>query len=148
MGKRTGFNIRVSFSIALAVFCILARPAQARYSGGTGDANNPYQIGTAEDLNDIANHPNDFDKNFVMVNDINLADYTGTEFNIIGDYPSNPFTGVFDGNGFTISNFTYISTVTRKIGIFSYIQGASAEIKNLGLIDPNVNSGTKWEAGA
>ena len=73
------------------------------YSGGTGEPNDPYRISTPNDLNDIGNHAEDNDKYFVMVDDINLAQYTGTQFNII-----DSFRGVFDGNGHSISNFTYL----------------------------------------
>jgi hypothetical protein len=118
------------------------------YSGGTGEPNDPYRISTPNDLNDIGNHVEDWVSHFVMVNDVNLAEFTGTQFNIIGNYPSNPFTGVFDGNGHTISNFTYNSSGRRKTGIFGYVYGANAWIKNVSIIDPNVNSGTGWEAGA
>ena len=52
----------------------LTSSVQAKYSGGTGEPNNPYQIADANDMNDIGNHPEDWDKHFVMVNDINLAD--------------------------------------------------------------------------
>ncbi len=70
--------------VALAVISISANVAYCgTYSGGTGELNNPYRIATANDLNDIANHTDDFDKHFILVNDINLADYTGTQFNII-----------------------------------------------------------------
>jgi hypothetical protein len=119
-----------------------------KYSGGTGEPNDPYRIATPADLTDIANHIEDYNKCFVMVNDINLADYTGTEFNIIGDYPSNPFTGVFDGNGFTTSNFTYRSTGTNYIGLFGYVTGASAQIKNLHLADANVDAGDGYTVGS
>ncbi|GAG85111.1 unnamed protein product, partial [marine sediment metagenome] len=47
---------------------------------------------------------------------------------------------VFDGNGHTISNFTYTSTDTDYIGLFGYVSGGNAEIKDLGLIDPNVDA--------
>jgi hypothetical protein len=114
-----------------------------KYSGGTGEPNNPYRIATPNDLNDIGNHIEDFNKCFVLVNDINLADYNGTQFNIIGRFiswndPNNrPFTGVFDGNGHTISNFSYTITDASYIGFFVYVAGVT-EIKNLGLIDVNV----------
>jgi hypothetical protein len=71
-----------------------------------------------------------------MVNDINLADYSGAQINIIGD-AGPPFTGVFDGNGHTISNFTYVST-TGCVGIFGYVDDANAVVKDLMLIDPNI----------
>ncbi len=119
-----------------------------KYSGGTGEPNTPYLISTAEDLNDIGNHPEDFNRCFLMTADINLADYTGTQFNLIGEWidwgdPNNkPFRGVFDGNGFSISKFTYQITGSDHdvIGLFRYIDDPNAEIKDLILFDPNVNS--------
>lgn len=111
------------------------------YSGGTGEPNNPYRIATPNDLNDIGNHIEDYNKHFIMVSDINLAAFTGTQFNIIGN-DINPFTGVFDGNGHTISNFTWNSTGMNHIGIFGCVSGADAEIKNLCLANPNVDAGT------
>jgi hypothetical protein len=89
---------------------------------------------------------NDWDRHFKLVADIDLSAYTGTEFNIIGHYerhghPSNkPFTGVFDGNGHSISNFTYNSAAINYIGLFAYVDGPNAEIKDLTLIEPTVNA--------
>jgi hypothetical protein len=117
----------------------LSTATQAKYSGGTGEPNDPYLIATAEDMNSIGANPDDWDKHFLLVNDINLADYTGTQFNIIGN-ENIPFTGVFDGNGNTISNFTYECNDIGSIGIFCYINNPNAEIKNLTLIDPNINA--------
>jgi hypothetical protein len=130
---------------SVAFFLLLLVPAarsNARYSGGTGEPNDPYRIAAANDLNDIGNHVEDFNKCFVQVNDISLAGYKGAEFNIIGSYPDNPFTGVFDGNGHTISNFTYESDGTDFIGLFGYVYEPNALIKDVALIDPNVDGGT------
>jgi hypothetical protein len=121
--------------------------AFGKYSGGTGEPNDPYRIATAEDLNDIGNHVEDFNKCFVMVNDINLAEYTGTEFSIIGT-SSSPFTGVFDGNGWTISNFTYLTAGANYVGLFGNVSGAGAEVRNLELADPNVDAGNGYYVGA
>jgi hypothetical protein len=123
-----------------------------KYSGGTGEPNDPYRIATPNDLNDIGNHVEDFNKCFVMVNDINLADYSGAQFNIIGN-DSNAFTGVFDGNGHTISNFTYESNGVDYIGVFGLVAGSWCEssavnIKDLRLIDPNIKAGTGDYVGA
>ncbi|MHC4214141.1 MAG: GLUG motif-containing protein [Planctomycetota bacterium] len=121
------------------VICLLVSPAQAKYSGvGNGDPNNPYRIADANDMNEIGTHPEDFSAHFILVNDINLADYTGTQFNIIGPNYTTPFTGVFDGNGHTISNFNY-QTSGNYIGLFGGVDGANAEIKDLTLINPNVH---------
>jgi hypothetical protein len=90
---------------------------------------------------------NNWDKCFKLMADIDLGQFTGDEFNIIGN-GDNPFTGVFDGNGHTISNFTYV-TATRIhfVGIFG-ATGEISEVKDLGLIDPNVDAGTSWYVGS
>ena len=118
------------------------------YSGGDGSAGNPYQIATAENMNEIGAHPNDWDKHFVLTADIDLADYTGTEFNIIGFDWHNSFTGVFDGDGHTISNFTYTASNTNYIGLFGYVGGANAVIKDLTLTDPNIKVQGGWGTGS
>jgi hypothetical protein len=110
---------------------------------GNGDANDPFLVYDAEQLNAIGLSPCYWANHFKLMADIDLSNYTGDEFNIIGTFnPTLTFTGVFDGNGHTISNFTYTSTGTDHIGLFRYIDDPNAEIKNLGLIDPNVGAGT------
>ncbi|MHC4087985.1 MAG: hypothetical protein ACYSWZ_14735 [Planctomycetota bacterium] len=123
------------------VICVLSGISFAKYSGGNGTAEYPYLIATPNDLNAIGLDSSDWDKHFKMTADIDLADFTGTQFNIIGEY-INEFTGVFDGNSHTISNFTYDSDGIDRIGLFSCVDGSYAIIKNLGLIEPNVNAGT------
>ena len=120
---------------------------EERYAGGSGTAQNPCQIRTAEHMNEIGLHPEDWSRHFKLMADINLAGYTGTDFNIIGSY-GNPFAGVFDGNGHTIFNFTYNSNDTNYVGLFGCVSGENAEIKNLGLIDPNLDTRTGWNVGS
>jgi len=136
--------------LALAVVVLLGGLSGSvwaqKYSGGTGEPNNPYRIGDANDMQQIGANPDDWDAHFVMVKDINLADYTGTQFNIVGNV-ANAFTGVFDGNDHTISNFTYV-TDANGIGLFAYINDANAEIKDLTLIEPNVDGGTMDAVGS
>ncbi|MHC4154183.1 MAG: GLUG motif-containing protein [Planctomycetota bacterium] len=119
------------------------------YGGGTGGPGDPFLIYTPHQLNVIGTNPADWDKHFKLMADIDLSDYTGTEFNIIGrdhQFPVqgfNPFEGVFDGNGRIISNFTYHSTGDHVVGLFGtvgdYRTGAPGLIKDLGLVNPNVN---------
>jgi len=114
------------------------------YGGGDGTAENPYQIYTAEQMNAIGANPNDWDRNFILMEDIDLSEYKGETFNIIGSYIDNsnnhPFSGVFDGNNNTIKNFSYTSIGKDYIGIFGYVSGVYAHIKNLRLEDPNINT--------
>ncbi|MBN2316328.1 MAG: hypothetical protein JXM79_20535 [Sedimentisphaerales bacterium] len=117
----------------------LTLPIQARYGGGTGEPNDPYLIYTAVQMNTIGSEPNDWDKHFKLMADIDLSVYVGTDFNIIGSAFTEGFAGVFDGNEHTISNFTCVNVDAHGVGIFGYVDDSNARICNLGLIDPNVN---------
>jgi len=128
------------------VACLFVLPAHAKYGGGSGTQADPYRIYTAEQMNTIGPNPGDWDKQFKLMADIDLSAYTGKAFNIIGrgtpfDPVSNPFSGVFDGNGHTISNFTYTSTGVNAIALFGNVSGTSAKIMNLTLLTPDVRAG-------
>ena len=125
------------------------------YGGGSGELNDPYLIYTAEHLNTIGLFPCYLDKHFLLCADIDLSGYDGRngrpKFNLIGyfDWVDNKaFTGVFDGGGHTISNFTYDSNDIDNIGLFSSMSDDRAEIKNIGLIDVEINAGTGSNVGA
>ena len=119
-------------------------PAQSKYGGGTGEPDDPYLIYTGRQMNVIGAHPDDWDQHFRLMADIDLSAFAPTEFNLIGYYTDDdnrkPFTGVFDGNGHTISNFNYTAglAIVEGIGLFRYVAGTDMEIRDLGLIDPNV----------
>ncbi|MHC4086990.1 MAG: GLUG motif-containing protein [Planctomycetota bacterium] len=120
-------------------------PIPNAYGGGSGEPNDPYLIYTAQQLNTIGLIKCDWDKHFRLMSDIDLGGYMGTSFNIIGQYigwedrDNEPFSGVFNGNGHTISNFTYDSNGVDCIGLFVYCSG---EVRDLVLIDPNVDAVT------
>jgi len=59
-------------------------PAQAKYSGGSGEQNDPYQISTPDDIYYIGTHPADWGRYFIMTNDINALEYDQYIFNLIG----------------------------------------------------------------
>ncbi|MCP4607954.1 MAG: hypothetical protein GY845_04490 [Planctomycetes bacterium] len=147
----TSRNSRVLWSILLlTAICLVSMPAEAKYGGGTGEPDDPYLISTDRHMNTIGRNPNDWDKHFMLMADIDLSDFTGTDFNIIGYYSfdsEHPFTGVFDGNDHTISNFSYSSDAIEATGLFGY-GGLGIEIKNLGLIDPNVEAGEAVGVGS
>jgi hypothetical protein len=132
------------------LLCVLflTLPVRAQYGGGSGTAEDPYLISTAEQMNAIGANLGDWDRHFKLMADIDLSIYTGTDFNIIGYGLFPAFTGVFDGNGHTISNFTYTSTDLPCIGIFGYVDGLDARISNLELIDPNIDGGTGAGVGS
>jgi len=119
----------------IAAICSLA---QAQYGGGSGTADDPYLIYTPEQMNAIGADPNDWDKHFKLMADIDLAQYTGTEFNLIGS-SSLSFRGTFDGDDHTISNLTYVGQGEGCAGLFTHIADPNAEIWDLGLVAPKVH---------
>ncbi len=150
--SKTFSSVGILLLVLLAI-CFLALPAHAKYGGGTGEPNDPYLIYTAEQMNEVGlnEHEDDWDKHFKLMANIDLSGFTGDAFNIIGYMVSSdnkPFTGVFDGSGHTISNFTYTSTDKDNIGLFGYINDPNAEVKDLGLVDPNVDAGSGYFVGS
>ncbi len=77
------------------------------FAGGTGDYNDPYRIATAGQLAYLAESVNGGesyrDRFFALENDIDLG---GKYWSPIGVEAARSFRGVFNGWGFTVSNFT------------------------------------------
>jgi hypothetical protein len=130
--------------------------ARSEYGGGSGTAEDPHQIYTADQLHALGGQYCDWDKHFVLMDDIDLGGYDGKEgrasFNIIGYGASScisnrSFSGVFDGNGHSISNFTWQSAEADRVGIFgtvrrlSYREQPNAEVKNIVVVNPSVDVG-------
>ena len=134
----------------LAFFSVSARADDGRFAGGTGTANDPYQIATAAQLENLANWVNDGKSSnrdhYVLVANIDLKGSSYSANNtVIGyadsfkDASTHGFKGTFDGNGYTIKNLNVdLSKVTAKggtvtAGLFGAVQNAT--IKNLNLQD-------------
>ena len=144
--RKTGFLWAIPLLIAIF---FLSFPAYAKYSGGTGEPNDPYQIANAEDLMLLGENPEDYDKHFIMIDDIdldpNLLGRKVFDRAIIGSSLFAPFTGVFDGNGHVISNLNIqhngqgiLFNAPIDFGLFGQLQ-SEAEVKNLGVADVNIN---------
>ncbi|MFA5238972.1 MAG: GLUG motif-containing protein [Phycisphaerae bacterium] len=126
---------------------LLPNPAWAKYSGGSGEPNDPYQITAAADLLTLAADTNDYGKNFVLTADINLAACTFTTAVIAPDgdnsnwvFDGTAFTGVFDGAGHKILNLTIDTNGVGNeyLGLFGFVTG---EIKNLTMENVEIISG-------
>ncbi len=130
--------------------------AQRKYSGGTGEPNDPYQIATAADLIALGETPEDYDRHFILTADIdldpNLPGRKVFDKAIIASDPAMPFTGVFDGGGHTISNFTLTSDGGSPIGLFGTVGYADRRgdprIRDLGLVEPYIDAKTGSGVGA
>ncbi len=121
-------------------------------ASGAGTAASPYLICNAAQLANIGIDAAAVNKVYKLMGDIDLAPYyavPNAQFRIANcgagcapwDGATN-FTGTFDGNGFTIKNFTYISPGTRGVGLFASTWG-NARIKNLRMTNVNVSGGTE-----
>ncbi len=137
MAEKTNLKTWLGISIVLVTIFAGNVRADGTYSGGTGEPNDPYLISTPADMNEIGAHPEDWNDCFLLTADTNLIDYNETNFIIIGN-DINSFTGTFNGNGHTISNFTFNSPSSNYVGLFGYVNDPNAKIENLILIDPNI----------
>ena len=112
----------------------------AQFSGsGSGTESDPYRIFNADQLTQLRNFLNQEGVYFKLQNDINIAAWLTDNYPSQGWQPvgssSEPFKGVLDGNGKTISGFSINRSSTDYVGLFGYISGAT--IKNL-TIEGNV----------
>lgn len=109
------------------------------FAFGDGSAGNPYGICTEAQLNNIGSNAVYVSQNFILQNDLDLSAYTSNSFNLIAT-AGNSFTGVFNGNFKKISNLTY-NLVSDYMGLFRRV-GPTGLIKNLGVINFNINGGS------
>ncbi|MCX5643393.1 MAG: hypothetical protein NTZ17_01720 [Phycisphaerae bacterium] len=140
--KRQMKAIRRGLLTAVMILATVGLPARGQYAGGSGTANDPYLIATAQQLNAIGLREADWNKHFRLTADIDMNDLGETPVNLIFF-----FQGVFDGNHHTIANLIYRvkdedgqpgSPYVTVIGLFRVLSGWDALVQNLGLIDPNV----------
>ena len=116
-----------------------------KYSGGSGTAADPFRIANKAELLAMAADTGNYDKCFILTANIDLTgenfvqaviaqDTDNTEWN---DFQGAMFTGVFDGNGKTISHLTITNTDQDYAGLFGYVD-STGQIKNLGLVNVDI----------
>ena len=116
----------------LASCTIVVSDRNPVFSGGSGTASNPYLIATVEDLQNI-NYRRQ--AHYRLISNISLK---GVSWTPIGT-ESNPFSGSFDGNGFTIDGLTVSASNTGYVGLFGYSTG---NINNVILTNANISVST------
>lgn len=119
------------------------------FSNERGTAEEPYLIYTIEDLKRIGNDEKwSLDKHYRLMKDIVLEKPKGGESNWVPiGALDEPFSGVFDGNGKTITGMVITNTVFNDIeklsphyiGFFGRINGKKAKVEGLGLVDVNIS---------
>ena len=102
---------------------------EPEFAGGDGSAGNPYQVATAQQLQNVNNH--------LAACYIQTADFDmGSMGSPIGT-SSNKFTGTYDGGGHTISHLSIVSGDSGEcVGLFGSVDNAT--IRKLGLVDINI----------
>lgn len=120
-------------SVFLAVVMCLGMVFAADAETQIPDGYTP--VYTAEDLNNIRNN---LDGKYILMNDIDLSVYENWE--PIGTSDA-PFTGEFDGNGYSIANLSLKSETeeTNNLGLFGFVHSASIGDLNLKNVEINVN---------
>jgi len=120
------------------------------YGGGSGTSGYPWKIYTLDHLLYLGNHPSDYNKYFILMNDIDMAGHTYSQAiiapdtdNVTTGFQGTVFTGSFNGNNHRILNLTITDTTGRDyIGLFGYI-GTAVVIQNLGVENVSIStSGT------
>ena len=119
------------------------------FAGGTGTANDPYQIATAEELLKFAQRVNGTDGNSAdpgahakLMNDIDLSEICGknidgqsVSWTPIGS-DSSRYSGTFNGDGHTISGL-YIDSSDNDQGLFGYVSGTVQNLSVSGSVNGN-----------
>ena len=131
---------RLAMTLVLAMLTATTAWAQTvqfpTASGGSGTADDPYQIKTIDDLNklaeDVNSETNYRGTYFKLMNDIDMS---GVEnFTPIG--LGSFFRGSFDGNNHTISNLTINNTGNYPVGLFGNMW--NAVVQNLTIRNANI----------
>lgn len=105
------------------------------FDGGDGSAENPYQLSSVIQLQEIQNH---LDSHFIQTADIDaVATATwnnGEGFEPVGD-DVDFFTGSYDGGGFSIDGLAINRPQESRVGLFGHINGGSVSNILLQAID-------------
>ncbi len=107
------------------------------FAGGSGTANDPYQVSTAEHLNNVREYHN---SHFQQIADIDLSEYSDDDgWEPIGRATS-AFSGTYDGQGYSIKNL-FVSRLQNNIGLFGRTN--NAVLKNITITNGSVRGLTR-----
>ena len=112
------------------------------FHAGDGTTANPFQIANATELL-AANNSIYATSSFQVIADIDLSGVAMDPIGTSNDATTYSFAGLFDGNGHTISNWTYSSSSSNLncVGFFSTVEGI---VLDLTLSSPTVSSAASY----
>ncbi len=117
---------------ACQLFCDDNPDVTDHKASGDGTAISPFLICTAAQFASIGTSDADWNAHYILVNDLDMSAYDETNYTTIGNQNS-PFTGQFNGNQKTISNFRYEDGDADHIGLFGRLYGRTSHIRDLHL---------------
>jgi len=124
--------------LALAMVALLVGTSTGgTYSGGTGEPNDPYQIGKVADWQELIGASADWSKHFILTRDI---DFGGTNLTPVApdtdpatnNFQGISFAGVFDGNDHVLHNAVINMPNSDYVGLFGFLD-SGGQIRNLGV---------------
>ena len=139
--------------ILVFIICICSI-SYSQFSGGTGTVEDPYQISSADDLNNIRNYLTSLyiqnsNLYYIQTSDINLGVAPWNEGEgwepigyFVDVYNYERFESNYDGNGFKISNLTINRPDSSCVGLFGWIW--EANINNIVLAGENNITGNEY----
>lgn len=153
---KSALAIATSLSVAAGSFALpLNVPAASGvnttstanfFAGGKGTLQNPYQIKTAKQLENIGKNKSTLKAHYILVKDLNLKHKTFKNIGSMsgenmkkGDF-SKAFSGSFNGNGHTIKNVT-IRQEKNEMGA-GLFEASTGTIKNVKLKNIKASSKT------
>ena len=129
--------------IILILIIIFQMALFSQFSGGSGTELDPYQVATAEDLDNIRNY---LTSSFIQTADIDLGVSPWNEgegWEPIGDYdwtdPTKSFRGNYNGDGYEIRNLYIYNPTDSYVGVFGSSDGVF--FQNMNVLNFDIISG-------
>jgi hypothetical protein len=143
-------------SLVVVMVALAVQALAYGFAGGTGQPNDPYRIGTADELVSIGSDPNLLAKCFVLVADIDLTGQVFSTAIIAPDtdprtgFDGAAFTGRFDGRGYKITGLTIDASKSENgfLGLFGRV-GDGGQVVHVGLEGVVISGGrhARWVGG-
>jgi hypothetical protein len=104
----------------------IEQPIAISFAGGNGSASNPFQI---SNITQLQNMSANVSAHYILINDIDASATCGWNggkgFDPIGAGIGGPFTGLLDGDGYTIFDLYVNQTSLANVGFFGNLVGGT-----------------------
>lgn len=114
------------FHLLILIILLTTSTTYGQFAGGNGTEENPYEISTIDDLQEVINHT---DAHFIQTNDIDAGE-TEQWNEGKGFEPINNFTGSYNGNGYKINDLTIDRPEGSRASMFQSVL-QSGVLKNI-----------------